>query len=274
MILGVVLLGTLYPLLVEAVTGEKLSVGAPYFNAVAGPLALILVALLLIGPRLRWRRDSEPVLGRIAIPALIAVGALLVSWLAAPRIGLLPRFGLALAAALAFASLTPLFGRKLLRAPLAVWGMVIAHFGVAVALAGMAADSAFTRETLAVARVDDRMAVGPWVVRLAKLDPVVGPNWTAIEATLRASRGEGAVVLKPQTRAFSDPPTETNEAAIHTGLDGQLYAVIGRQDPDGRWQVRLWWKPFVTLIGWRILIARSLLHLLAAVAPRGVRRRA
>jgi cytochrome c-type biogenesis protein CcmF len=56
------------------------------------------------------------------------------------------------------------------------------------------------------------------------------------------------LVLKPQTRAFTDPPTETNEAAIHTGLDGQLYAVIGRQDTDGRWQVRLWWKPFVTLI--------------------------
>ena len=82
--------------------------------------------------------------------------------------------------------MAPLFGRKLFRAPLSVWGMVIAHFGVAVALAGMAADSAFTRETLAVVRVDDRLSVGPWTVRLAKLDPIVGPNWTAIEATLRA----------------------------------------------------------------------------------------
>jgi cytochrome c-type biogenesis protein CcmF len=188
------------------------------------------------------------VLGRIVIPALIVAGALLISWLAAPQIGLLPRFGLALAATLGVYSLAPLFGRNLLRAPLSLWGMVIAHFGVAVALAGMAADSAFTQEKLAVARVNDRLAVGPWVVRLAKVEPVVGPNWTATEATLRASRGEGAIVLKSQTRAFTDPPTETNEAAIHTGLDGQLYAVIGRQDTDGRWQVRLWWKPFVTLI--------------------------
>jgi cytochrome c-type biogenesis protein CcmF len=247
-ILGIVLLGTLYPLLVEAVTGEKLSVGAPYFNAVAGPLALILAAFLLVGPRLRWRRDGEPLLNRIAVPALIVVSALVVSWFVAPDIGLLPRFGLAIAAALAVASLTPLVGRDLRLAPLPVWGMVLAHFGVAVALAGMAADSAFTRETLAVARVNDRLAVGPWVVRLVKLDPVAGPNWTAIEATLKASRGEGAIILKPQTRAFTDPPTQTNESAIHTGLDGQLYAVIGRQDPDGRWQVRLWWKPFVTLI--------------------------
>ena len=275
-ILGVVLLGTLYPLLVESVTSEKLSVGAPYFNAVAGPLALILVALLLVGPQLRWRRDSSALLGRIALPALIVVGALLISWVAAPQIGLLPRLGLAFAAALAFASLTPLFGRKLLRAPLSVWGMVIAHFGVAIALAGMAADSAFTRETLAVAKVDDRLAVGPWIVRLAKLNPGVGPNWTAIEATLRASRGDGVVVLKPQTRAFSDPPTETNEAAIHTRLDGQLYAVIGRQDADGRWQVRLWWKPFVSLI-WLGGVLIALGGLLALVGrqwrQRGIRRR-
>ena len=275
-ILGIVLLGTLYPLLVEAVTGEKLSVGAPYFNAVAGPLALTLGALLLIGPRLRWRRDSRPLFGRIAIPGLIVVGALLVSWLAAPHIGLLPRFGLAIAAALAVFSFAPLFGRNVLRAPLSLWGMVIAHFGVAVALAGMAADSAFTQETLAVARINDRLAVGPWVVRLAKIEPVVGPNWTAMEATLRASRGEGAVVLKPQTRVFTDPPTETNEAAIHTSLDGQLYAVIGRQDPDRRWQVRLWWKPFVTLI-WLGGVLIALGGLLALVGrqwrQRGVRRR-
>ncbi|HMI40351.1 MAG TPA: heme lyase CcmF/NrfE family subunit, partial [Sphingomicrobium sp.] len=275
-ILGIVLLGTLYPLLVEAVTGEKLSVGAPYFNAVAGPLALILVGFLLIGPRLRWRRDGEPLLGRIAIPALIVVGALLVSWIAAPQIGLLPRFGLAFAAALAFASIAPLFGRNLKRAPLSLWGMVLAHFGVAVALAGMAAESAFTQETLAVARIDDRLKVGPWVVRLAKLEPVAGPNWTAIEATMRASRGEGAVVLKPQTRTFTDPPTQTNEAAIHTGFDGQLYAVIGRQDPNGRWQVRLWWKPFVTLI-WLGGVLSALGGLLALVGrqwrQRGVRRR-
>ena len=102
-ILGIVLLGTLYPLLVEAVTGEKLSVGAPYFNAVAGPLALILVGFLLIGPQLRWRRDGEPLLGRLAIPPLIVVVPLLVSWLAAPQVGLRPSVGPAFSAASACA---------------------------------------------------------------------------------------------------------------------------------------------------------------------------
>ena len=270
-ILGIVLLGTLYPLLVEAVSGEKLSVGAPYFNAVAGPLALLLVAVLFIGPRLRWRRDRDSLLRRVAIPLLITLGVLLISALAAPDIGLLPRFGLAFAAALGVASLAPLGGRSLKRAPLSVWGMVVAHFGVAVALGGMAAESAFTRETLAAASVGERLTVGPWQVRLVDLKPVVGPNWTAIEAILKASRGDGLITLKPQTRTFTDPPTTTNEAAIRTQLDGQLYAVIGRQDADGRWQVRLWWKPLVTFI-WLGGVLIALGGLLALVG-RGLRER-
>jgi cytochrome c-type biogenesis protein CcmF len=65
---------------------------------------------------------------------------------------------------------------------------------------------------------------------------------------LRATRGEGLVVLKPQTRFYSDPPTETNEAAIDTFWNGQLYTVLGKSDGNGGWQIRLWWKPFVTLI--------------------------
>ena len=80
------------------------------------------------------------------------------------------------------------------------------------------------------------------------ITPAAGPNWTAIEAELQASRGAGLIRLRPQTRYFSDPPTETNEAAIETFWNGQLYTVIGKPDPSGGWQLRLWWKPFVTLI--------------------------
>jgi len=81
------------------------------------------------------------------------------------------------------------------------------------------------------------------------MEPIAGPNWTAIEARLTARRGEGsAITLRPQARTFSAPMTETNEAAIHTVLDGQIYTVLGRRGEDGRWQLRLWWKPFVTLI--------------------------
>jgi cytochrome c-type biogenesis protein CcmF len=129
------------------------------------------------------------------------------------------------------------------------YGMVLAHFGVAVSLAGMATESAFIKETLVASKMGETHSVGPYKITLKSIEPVGGPNWTALEAELVAQRGDGApFTLRPQSRMFSNPPTETNEAAIATRLDGQLYLVLGKPDTDGRWQLRLWWKPFVTLI--------------------------
>ena len=273
--LGIVLVGTLYPLIAEAATGEKLSVGPPYFNATAGPLALILAALMMIGPQLRWRRDRVAVLPRLAPGLVVTLATLVATVLLAPDMSLLARLGLALGAGLVPASLMPLFGRALRRTPLAIWGMCIAHLGVAVALIGMASDSAFTREKLTTAVPGDRMAIGPWVVELRSIMPVAGPNWTALEAELRASRGGGVAVLKTQSRYFTEPVTTTNEAAIETDWNGQLYAVLGAQDvATGRWQIRLWWKPFVTLIWFGgMLIALGGLLALIGRWWRGVRTR-
>src|SRR6185503_9551001 len=225
---GVVFVGTLYPLFVEALTGEKLSVGAPYFNSVAGPLALLLAVLVGIGPLLAWRRARRPIGRRLVVPALLAASALAMTIILAPDMGLLPRLGLTVAAWLAAASVLLLIGRNPFRAPLATWGMVLAHFGVSVALAGMAANAAFTSEKLAVARPGETLAVGPWLVQLQGVDPAAGPNWTAIMAGLLGTRGEGLLTLKPQNLYFADPPTETNEAAIATLWNGQLYTVVGR----------------------------------------------
>ncbi|HEU0099700.1 MAG TPA: heme lyase CcmF/NrfE family subunit [Allosphingosinicella sp.] len=249
-VLGIVLVGTLYPLAAEAATGEKLSVGPPYFNSAAGPLALLLVSAMAAGPLLRWRRDRlREVAGRIALPILVTAVALLVLILFVPGLRILPLLGLMLALGVGAASLAPLWKRRLLRTPLFTWGMVISHLGIAVALAGMASESAFSRETLVAARVGETVRVGPYSLRFESVEPLAGPNWTAVEARLVVRRGTGApFVLRPQARMFSSPPTETSEAAIATRLDGQLYTVIGKPDGGGRWQLRLWWKPFVTLI--------------------------
>ena len=112
----------------------------------------------------------------------------------------------------------------------------------------MAANAAFTSERLAIAQPGQILTVGPWQVQLEDVIPTAGKNWTALQADLRASRGSGIITLQPETRYFTDPPTETNEAAIETFWNGQLYTVIGKPDSSGAWQLRLWWKPFVTLI--------------------------
>jgi cytochrome c-type biogenesis protein CcmF len=276
-LLGLVLIGTLYPLVTEAL-GVKVSVGPPYFNSAAGPIGLGLVVAMAIGPLLRWRRDRlAETARRLTLPAAAALLALALVVLLAPGIGLLPFLGLVLAAGVGAASVAPLWNRNLRRTPLFLYGMVLAHLGIAVSLAGMAAESAFTKEKLVAARVGETIAVGPYGVRFAGVEPVAGPNWTAVEATLEAHRGGRAFVLRPQSRLFSAPPTETSETAIATLLDGQLYTVLGKSDEAGRWQLRLWWKPFVTLIwlGGFMVAAGGFLALIGRVRRgRRTRRRA
>ena len=181
------------------------------------------------------------------IPGLIALTVLAVLAFVGDG-GLLEWLALAVAAMLGGASLLPLVGRKLRRTPISTWGMVLAHFGVAVAIAGMAGSSMWTRETLVAAQVGETVSVGPWQVRFESVAPTAGPNWTALEAELSATRGGKASTLKPQARFYPDPPTETTKSAIKTVASGQLYAVLGKPAADGRWQLRLWWKPLVTLI--------------------------
>ncbi len=264
-ILGIVLIGTLYPI-VAASFGVQLSVGPPFFNKAAGPIALLLVAVMAVGPLLRWRRDdAKAVLRRVMLPigaTLVAAIALLFVW---P--GVLPWAGLSLAAGLAVASVAPLWKRNLKRTPLFTYGMVIAHLGIAVSLAGMASDSAFTKETLVAVRVGEPARVGPYTVILDGISPVIGENWSALEARLTATRGGSESILRPQLRFFANPPTSTNESAILTVLDGQLYTVLGQPDGQGRWQLRLWWKPFVTLIwfGGVLIALGGMLSLLGRV---------
>ena len=257
-ILAVILIGTLYPIAVEAL-GDKISVGPPYFNKATVPIAVLLMLALLVGPLLRWRRDD---LGRLKYWLVGAAAILLLSclaiWKFAPQIGIFPLLGIALSLALAVAAWMPLRGRKLLRTPIPVFGMVIAHFGLAVSVVGMAAESGFSSETLTALAPGESAKVAGWEVKLNDVNPVVGDNWVAVEGEMIAAKNGNEFALHPQSRQFFKPPMQTSEAALLTRWNGQLYVVIAQpdQEGDGRWQVRLWWKPFVTFIwGGAILIA-------------------
>ncbi|PNQ76304.1 heme lyase NrfEFG subunit NrfE [Erythrobacter sp. SAORIC-644] len=247
-ILAIVLLGTLYPLLTEAFD-VRVSVGPPYFNPVGAIFAIPMLVVMGVGPLLRWRQDRLDRIGKeVALFGALVLAALILASVLAD-IGILPLLGLALGLGLAVASLLPLRRRKLSRTPLATWGMVVAHFGIAVALLGMSSESAFTQERLAALEEGGRTSVGPWSIELQGVEPIAGPNWTAMQARIAARYDGGkANVLTPQARNFWAPPQQTTESALLTRWNGQLYAVVGDRTPDGRWQLRLWWKPFVPLI--------------------------
>jgi cytochrome c-type biogenesis protein CcmF len=248
-ILAIVLVGTLWPLAAEAM-GERISVGPPYFNRATVPIGLLLMLALAAGPLLRWRSDDAARLKRLILPgaAAIVIGLLLTArW---PQAGLFPILAMALAAGLAIAALLPLAGRNLLRTPLGTWGMVLAHFGLAVSIAGMAAESGWSSERLAAMRPGEEAKLAGWTVKLDAVKPVAGDNWVAIEGDMTVRYGDDTAKLAPQARQFFDPVQQTSEAALLTRWNGQLYAVIAPVDGKNfdRWQVRLWWKPFVTLI--------------------------
>ncbi len=249
-ILVIVMAGTLYPLALEATAGTKISVGAPYFNATAGPVALALLVVLAAGPLLRWRTDRPRLLlDRMAVAIFAGAAVLLLLAAFGGSIGVLPLLGLVIAAIVAVASLAPLWKRNLARTPLFTWGMVIAHLGCAVSIAGMACDAAFTKENMVAMAAGEERPVGPFKVALLGVRDRQGPNYAALEAVLSVRRGQGeAFEMLPQLHQFSDPPMQTNQAAIRTMLDGQLYLVVGEPADGGKWLIRMWWKPFVTLI--------------------------
>ncbi len=277
-ILAIVLLGTLYPLLTESF-GVRVSVGPPYFNPVGAIFFFPMLAVLAVGPLLRWRKDDFARVTKPAI-AVAAIGAAALAAALALGMALLPVLGMAFAAAVAVGSVLPLAGRSLRRTPLATWGMVVAHLGVAVALFGMAADTAFVKERLVAARAGETTTVGPWEVTLQSVMPVAGPNWTALEARLEASyKGGEPRIVAPHAASFWAPPQETSESQLLTRWNGQLYAVIGGEAPDEeegeRWQIRLWWKPFVTWIwyGGVLIALGGALALVGRVASDLKRRR-
>ena len=268
-ILVVVMAGTLYPLALEGLTGAKISVGAPYFNSVAGPLALILMLVLAVGPLLRWRSDRPQLLLRRVAPALaVGVVALGLVVLYAGPIGPLPLLGLAAAGLVAAASVAPLWKRNLRRTPLFTYGMVLAHLGCAVGVAGMACDSAFTAENLVAVRAGETRPIGPFNVTFAGLQEFPGPNYAALAGVLLVARGAGQpFIMAPELHQFTNPPMLTNQAAIRTFWNGQLYLTIGEKEIGGRWLLRMWWKPFVTLIwlGGAMIAAGGALALLGRV---------
>lgn len=236
-----------------------------------------MMLVLAVGPMLRWRNDRIErirwtAIALLALPVVLAIGL----WIFA-QLDLLPLLGMALSASVAIGSLMPLWGRALRRVPLATWGMVIAHFGVAVALFGMSADTAFQKERLVAARVGETVQDGPWSITLKSIEPVAGPNWTAIRATLLASYDGGPVQeTHPQARSFWAPPQDTSRSALLTRWNGQLYTVLGGEAEGDRWQLRLWWKPFVTWIwyGGVLIALGGLLALIGRVAGDLRRRRA
>jgi cytochrome c-type biogenesis protein CcmF len=260
---GAVMLGTLYPLALDAFSGGKISVGPQYFEIVFVPIMAPALFLMGVGPLARWKRASLPelaVLLRWALGVSLAAGLLLPfafgQWHA------LVGFGLALAVWIAATCVLSL--RRGLRQTRSHYGMVLAHLGIAVFVVGVTLVKGYEAEQDANMRPGDTLALGGYVFRLESVRPVDGPNYRAAQARVSVTRdGRPVTVLFPERRVYTVQEQTMTEAAIDPGVTRDLYVSLGDPLEGGAWLVKAQVKPFIDWI-WGGCLLMALGGLLAA----------
>ena len=260
---GAVLLGTLYPLVIDALGLGKLSVGPPYFNAVFLPLMVLLLVLLGFGQLVRYRRDTAARivnLMRYALPAVIIGGGAIAAMLGGGPTALLGTvLGLALAGWVAWGAIqsvrTQLTRQRSLpgalrRLPAGAYGMALAHLGLAMTVAGITVSSAHQQEQRLRMEPGDSANLSGYEFRFKGVETVSGANYRAQRGTLTIDRnGSEIAVLHPEKRFYASGGNPMTEAGIDGGFLRDLYASLGEPlDDGGAWSVRLYHKPLVRWI--------------------------
>jgi cytochrome c-type biogenesis protein CcmF len=258
---GSVLLGTLYPLIVDALGMGKLSVGPPYFNLVFVPLMAPAMFLMGIGPIARWKKASLPELAiRLRWAFVIsAVTALLLPF-AFGQWKPLPSLGLMLAIWITTTGLVNLWERvrvtsgqltmiqKLRTQSRSYYGMQLAHFGVAVFIVGVTMVTGYQTEQDVRLGIGDTVNAGGYEFKFNGVSEVVGPNYRAGRAEIIVSKGGVEVErMYPEKRNYTASGNVMTETAIDSGITRDLYVSLGEPVSNGAWSVRVYYKPFV---GW------------------------
>ncbi|WP_420547666.1 heme lyase CcmF/NrfE family subunit [Curvivirga sp.] len=255
-----VFLGTLYPLFLEVAGGDKVSVGPPYFNATFVPLMIPLLIALGIGPFLSWKRgDLFGVIQRMRFVFLITVAVSVLAGVAVWGRDAYALIGLAVATWLALATIAEMMKRagwpkaglsgtwrRLWKLPRAAWGMSIAHFGVALIVAGATGASMLTLEVVNSTRQGDVIEIADYKITFEGVREVQGPNYAAVQGVYTARKDDKAIwQFFPEKRRYFATGRETTEAAIESNLWSDLYVVISGDGANGAYVTRVYHKPLV-----------------------------
>ncbi|HIV72857.1 MAG TPA: heme lyase CcmF/NrfE family subunit [Candidatus Aquabacterium excrementipullorum] len=282
-----VLLGTLYPLVLDALNLGKISVGPPYFDSVFMPLMLPLLLLIPVGPFVGWKQGVVgKVLRRLRTVAVVSLvlGGLIALIIKASPLVLL---GLVLAAWIVLSTGLQLWDRlqllpagtswlRRLRSPeLGYWGMLVAHLGVGIFVVGVTLSRGLGTAEDVHLRVGDSAQAGPYRLSFTALDEVRGPNYVGARGTFEVQQGSTQLpALHPEKRIYTVQRMPMTEAAIDRGLTRDLYVSLGEATPDGAWLVRVQHKPFMAWV-WGGAVVIGLGGFLAASDRRyRLRRRA
>lgn len=256
--------GTFYPLFIDIISGEKLSVGPPYFNTVFLPLAALVLALAAAAMLVPWKKaDLGAVMRRLYAAGGAAIAAGVLAGFLAPKNAVIGGFSVALVIWLIAGTLTELKARanlfkapfrdslKRLRAmPRAAWGGTVAHLGLALFAIGVAGLSLWKAEEIVFMTEGGSVRIADFDVRLVKVEEIDGPNYLAERASFEAARGGKTRLMVAERRYYPVRAMQTTEAAISPHATGDLYISIGEAQAGKGWPVRLYFNPFVGCLWW------------------------
>ena len=258
-----VMLGTLYPLILDALGLGKISVGAPYFDAVFVPIMAVLVFFMGVGPLARWKNDELPALSKRLrwAAGVTVVSAALAAWLGGKItwgsvVGLLMAFWIVASVATElWERVRPAGGvrakvlHRLGQVPRATAGMMVAHIGVAVFVFGVTMVGTYDVERDVVMSPGDSTTVNGYTFTYMGAQDLRGPNYDAVRGHLAVTRDGRAVSdMYPEKRVYRVQRNPMTEAAIDSRIQGDLYVQMGEVVEGQTWLVRIWVKPFVTWI--------------------------
>jgi len=257
---GAVLLGTIYPLIIDALNMGKLSVGPPYFNAVFAPLLVPTVFLMVPGSIARWREAKLSEIahtlrfsGLAALVLAVGLPFLLGGWSLGAMLGIF------LGAWVGLGTLQQVVTR--LRKPgrigLSFWGQTVAHFGMAVLVVGVTGVNSYEVERDVRMHVNDVVTIAPYSFQLKSLGEVTGPNYKAVRADVEVKRGNDVIkILQPEKRRYFSSAMPMTEAGIDSGFMRDLYVSLGEPLDDARteWSMRVYYKPFVPWLWGGVLL--------------------
>ena len=258
-----VLVGTLYPLLLEALTGAKISVGAPYFNSTFVPLMVPLLLAMPFGPFLAWKRsDIAAVASRLTAAVVIALVAIALTFAIYRRGPWLAPFAIALGVFIMAGAISEIafrakvgqvsFGearRRLFNLPRSVFGTTLAHFGLGLMVVGITATSAWRIEDIRIMKPGDTAEIAGYELTFRGVSPGRGPNYRETSGLFEVKRnGVPVTTLRPAKRLYDAPPMPTTEAGIHPSWRGDLYTVLADEQKEGGYSIRVYFNPLVRFI--------------------------
>lgn len=254
--MATILLGTLYPLAIDSLGFEKISVGAPYFNLVFTPLMTVLLFFMGAAPAFRWRQTQiKVIVKKLWLTLLCAIIlAFLLPWLIMQQLKASVILGLALAFWIILATLQDLFIRKensirLRTITSAYIGMIIAHMGVAVCVMGIVLTSAYSVQRELRMQPGDHASAGPYQFRFLGTRSITGSNYNGAQAGILVSKNNKVFeLLKPEERVYTVSQTAQAKTAIDMGLFRDLYVALGEPLSNNSWSIRIYYKPFVRWI--------------------------